>query len=201
MSATDEELQYVHESGMDHVTYILIMFRYVCLRPRLAHPHLGSPPARHTILLPADLKIQHGVLAICAHRLPSHAVRHVGAQCARRGVSKGHFCWRDRAHDDVHRATWRMVLARALRGADARNWKRGRRGGLTGDGRGLVRLAAHIPSGDLTAECVLHVEIFTCRTFHFFARAKTMHVVSSSISFGIFPVFHFPGIYSVVCFF
>ncbi|KAH8995105.1 hypothetical protein EDB86DRAFT_3064615 [Lactarius hatsudake] len=26
MSATDEELQYVHESGMDHVTYILIMF-------------------------------------------------------------------------------------------------------------------------------------------------------------------------------
>jgi hypothetical protein len=28
MSATDEELQYVHEGGMDHVTYILIMFRY-----------------------------------------------------------------------------------------------------------------------------------------------------------------------------
>ncbi|KAI0283630.1 hypothetical protein BGY98DRAFT_950867 [Russula aff. rugulosa BPL654] len=26
ISATDEELQYVHESGMDHVTYILIMF-------------------------------------------------------------------------------------------------------------------------------------------------------------------------------
>ncbi|KAI9440867.1 hypothetical protein H4582DRAFT_1939818 [Lactarius indigo] len=26
MSATDEELHYVHESGMDHVTYILIMF-------------------------------------------------------------------------------------------------------------------------------------------------------------------------------
>ncbi|KAI0271119.1 hypothetical protein BGY98DRAFT_923067 [Russula aff. rugulosa BPL654] len=26
MSATDEELQYVHEGGMDHVTYILIMF-------------------------------------------------------------------------------------------------------------------------------------------------------------------------------
>jgi hypothetical protein len=29
MSATDEELDYVHDSGMDHVTYILIMFRYV----------------------------------------------------------------------------------------------------------------------------------------------------------------------------
>ena len=28
MSATDEELDYVHDSGMDHVTYILIMFRY-----------------------------------------------------------------------------------------------------------------------------------------------------------------------------
>jgi len=26
MSATDEELDYVHDSGMDHVTYILIMF-------------------------------------------------------------------------------------------------------------------------------------------------------------------------------
>lgn len=29
MSATDEELDYVHDSGMDHVTYILIAFRYV----------------------------------------------------------------------------------------------------------------------------------------------------------------------------
>jgi hypothetical protein len=27
MSATDEELRFVHEGGMDHVTYILIMFR------------------------------------------------------------------------------------------------------------------------------------------------------------------------------
>lgn len=29
MSATDEELEYVHDNGMDHVTYILIMFRCV----------------------------------------------------------------------------------------------------------------------------------------------------------------------------
>ena len=29
MSATDEELHYVHDGGMDHVTYILISFRYV----------------------------------------------------------------------------------------------------------------------------------------------------------------------------
>lgn len=27
MSATDEELKFVHAQGMDHVTYILIMFR------------------------------------------------------------------------------------------------------------------------------------------------------------------------------
>jgi hypothetical protein len=75
-----------------------------------------------------------------------------------------------------------MVLARALRGADARNWKRGRgRGGLINWGRGLVRLATHIPSGDLTAERVLHVEIFCLSNIPFFyARAKTMHVVSSS---------------------
>lgn len=29
MSATDEELHFVHDEGMDHVTYILIMFRLV----------------------------------------------------------------------------------------------------------------------------------------------------------------------------
>jgi hypothetical protein len=29
MSATDEELQFVHDNGMDHVTYLLIMFRSV----------------------------------------------------------------------------------------------------------------------------------------------------------------------------
>jgi len=31
MSATDEELDFVHDNGMDHVTYILIMFRSVFL--------------------------------------------------------------------------------------------------------------------------------------------------------------------------
>lgn len=28
MSATDEELRYVDTVGMDHVTYILLLFRY-----------------------------------------------------------------------------------------------------------------------------------------------------------------------------
>ena len=28
MSATDEEIRFVHGQSMDHVTYILIMFRY-----------------------------------------------------------------------------------------------------------------------------------------------------------------------------
>lgn len=31
MSATDEELDFVHDGGMDHVTYLLIMFRYASL--------------------------------------------------------------------------------------------------------------------------------------------------------------------------
>ena len=34
MSATDEELHFVHDEGMDHVTYILIMFRCVFLPSR-----------------------------------------------------------------------------------------------------------------------------------------------------------------------
>ena len=44
MSATDEELQYVHEGGMDHVTYILIMFRYA--------PHLSPLSPSLTYYLP-----------------------------------------------------------------------------------------------------------------------------------------------------
>ena len=36
MSATDEELKFVHDNGMDHVTYLLIMFRFVTL------PHPSS---------------------------------------------------------------------------------------------------------------------------------------------------------------
>lgn len=30
MSATDEELRYVSDIGLDHVTYALILFRSVC---------------------------------------------------------------------------------------------------------------------------------------------------------------------------
>lgn len=29
MAGTDEELRYVSETGMDHVTYVLIMYRFV----------------------------------------------------------------------------------------------------------------------------------------------------------------------------
>lgn len=31
MSATDEELNAVHDTGMDHVTYVLAMYRYALL--------------------------------------------------------------------------------------------------------------------------------------------------------------------------
>lgn len=36
MSATDEELNFVHDNEMDHVTYILIMFRFVLSRLLIA---------------------------------------------------------------------------------------------------------------------------------------------------------------------
>jgi hypothetical protein len=45
MSATDEELNYVHDNGMDHVTYILIMFRYVCFSPRHHPPQRKISPS------------------------------------------------------------------------------------------------------------------------------------------------------------
>ena len=44
MSATDEELQFVHDNGMDHVTYLLIMYRCVfdhCI-PIAAHVAIRS---------------------------------------------------------------------------------------------------------------------------------------------------------------
>ena len=37
MSATDEEIRFVHDQSMDHVTYILIMFRYA-LPPKFPVP-------------------------------------------------------------------------------------------------------------------------------------------------------------------
>ena len=43
MSATDEELHFVHDEGMDHVTYILIMFR--CAPPARPIPLRPLPPA------------------------------------------------------------------------------------------------------------------------------------------------------------
>ena len=35
MSATDEELENVHDIEMDHVTYVLIMLRYVDFTPTI----------------------------------------------------------------------------------------------------------------------------------------------------------------------
>ena len=43
MSATDEEIRFVHDQSMDHVTYILIMFRY-------ALPPLPAPLISRTTL-------------------------------------------------------------------------------------------------------------------------------------------------------
>jgi hypothetical protein len=73
MSATDEELQYVHEGGMDHVTYILIMFRYA--------PHL-SPLSSKSDILPSSHLLYGGkyrVFAVHSHCLFDHPVRHVWA--------------------------------------------------------------------------------------------------------------------------
>ena len=78
MSATDEELQYVHESGMDHVTYILIMFRYVFF---IFLIRLIAPPRPPSLWLNSQKYIQHRVPPILTYRLPRHAVRHVRAQC------------------------------------------------------------------------------------------------------------------------
>jgi hypothetical protein len=42
MSATDEELEFVHDKGMDHVTYILIIIRCVRVRPlSISHSFLN----------------------------------------------------------------------------------------------------------------------------------------------------------------
>lgn len=50
MSATDEELEAVHDVGMDHVTYVLGMYRCVGL-PSIARPTVCSPP----LFLPPSL--------------------------------------------------------------------------------------------------------------------------------------------------
>lgn len=73
MSATDEELQYVHEGGMDHVTYILIMFRYAL--------HLSPLSPSLTYYLPRNLPYggKYRVFAVHSHCLFDHPVRHVWA--------------------------------------------------------------------------------------------------------------------------
>ena len=63
MSATDEELEFVHEQEMDHVTYILIMFRYLRISNFL-RTHLMSNLCQRRILL------------VCIHRVPYPSLLH-----------------------------------------------------------------------------------------------------------------------------
>jgi hypothetical protein len=48
MSATDEELNAVHESGMDHVTYVLSMYRWGPFQIRVNACQLSSLTALHS---------------------------------------------------------------------------------------------------------------------------------------------------------
>jgi len=56
MSATDEELEYVHENEMDHVTYILIMYSiaFVIYTFILTLIHLYSTTGRNASPTPAS---------------------------------------------------------------------------------------------------------------------------------------------------
>ncbi len=59
MSATDEELDFVHDNEMDHVTYILIMFRYVSL---------FSPPISALLhLLPSIAFLLYALIVYAIH--------------------------------------------------------------------------------------------------------------------------------------
>ena len=49
MSGTDEELEFVHAQGMDHVTYILIMFRYVIMSLTFNHYPIGFLSLYHSL--------------------------------------------------------------------------------------------------------------------------------------------------------
>lgn len=110
MSATDEELRYVHDLEMDHVTYILSVFRRVPL-PRPNYLPCITKPHTHTHNYPLSHPIQHRVPALRLHRVPRQPVLDVRAQRGRRGE-------RDRHRRPQHRARvtdgWaEVVLARA----------------------------------------------------------------------------------------
>jgi len=60
MSATDEELQFVHDGGMDHVTYLLIMFStaFVLYTLIVSLIHLYTVTGRNSSSAPADGSIE-----------------------------------------------------------------------------------------------------------------------------------------------
>ena len=49
MSATDEELENVHDHGMDHVTYTLIMYRFVAIFRRINRTNKDFPSISFTL--------------------------------------------------------------------------------------------------------------------------------------------------------
>ena len=65
MSATDEELNAVHETGMDHVTYVLSMYRW-------------ASSGNHLTLVGLVLS-QHCVPDVPPHRLPAAPLLHIWA--------------------------------------------------------------------------------------------------------------------------
>lgn len=68
MSATDEELDFVHDNDMDHVTYTLIMFRWVYFPVRC------HCPLTNTVL-------QYCILLVFLHRLPHPPIFYNGPKC------------------------------------------------------------------------------------------------------------------------
>jgi hypothetical protein len=69
MSATDEELKFVHDNEMDHVTYILIVFRQA-LRLNLPYVILSYSPNNF---------IQFVIPPLHAYRLPHQPLLYFGA--------------------------------------------------------------------------------------------------------------------------
>lgn len=82
MSATDEELHFVHDEGMDHVTYILIMFRFVIINSSIrSHP--------------LNLVFQSGIPHLRSCRIAYTTVHHQRPQRSER-IARGQR-WRNRA--------------------------------------------------------------------------------------------------------
>jgi len=68
ISATDEEIQFVHDNGMDHVTYLLIMYRSVIRTTQFFS------------WLMLRFAFQHRVLHVYSNSLPDQLVLHEWTQ-------------------------------------------------------------------------------------------------------------------------